>query len=138
MIGGDGALTGHHIGGEYNYDVVSADITITGGTIELDGLDGNSSVGARYGAAIGGGNPGGIAKNITITGGEITVSSMYGAGIGGGQKGSAKKTPSPGGTVTASAHEARPSAAARRRRKEHHHHRRHGDRHDIYTELRPP
>jgi hypothetical protein len=101
VIGGDGALTGHHIGGEYNYDVVSADITITGGTIELDGLDGNSSVGARYGAAIGGGNPGGIAKNITITGGEITVSSMYGAGIGGGSGGNAENIIIEGGKITA-------------------------------------
>ena len=84
IFGGEGSLTGKHIGGvnKYNADPatnVSCNITINSGTYNMT---------AGYESAIGGGQYGN-AGTITINGGNITAKSNYGAAIGGGQNGAA-------------------------------------------------
>lgn len=83
-FGGDGSLTGEHIGGVDKYDAdpatnVGCNIVINSGTFNIT---------AGYKSAIGGGQYGNSGK-ITINGGNITAKSNYGAAIGGGQNGSA-------------------------------------------------
>ncbi|HBO65686.1 MAG TPA: hypothetical protein DD628_03285 [Clostridiales bacterium] len=83
-FGGEGSLTGEHIGGVDKYGAdpatnVGCNIVINSGTFNIT---------AGYKSAIGGGQYGNSGK-ITINGGNITAKSNYGAAIGGGQNGSA-------------------------------------------------
>lgn len=83
-FGGEGSLTGEHIGGVDKYGAVPA--TNVGCNIVIN--SGTFNITAGYKSAIGGGQYGNSGK-ITINGGNITAKSNYGAAIGGGQNGSA-------------------------------------------------
>lgn len=95
-----GGTSGAGIGGASHRD--SSNITITGGTVNATGGEGNSSY-HFGGAGIGGGFNSG-ANNITISGNDTRVTATGkdgGAGIGGGYAGTADSITISGGTVDA-------------------------------------
>lgn len=123
-FGGEGSLTGEHIGGVDKYGAVPAtnvgcNIVISSGTFNITagyksaiggGQYGNSgkitinggniTAKSNYGAAIGGGQNG-SATEIVITDGEINATGSFGAAIGGGQRGGAENISISGGTIEA-------------------------------------
>lgn len=123
-FGGDGSLTGEHIGGVDKYGAdpatnVGCNIVINSGTFNITagyksaiggGQYGNSgkitinggniTAKSNYGAAIGGGQNG-SATEIVITDGEINATGSFGAAIGGGQRGGAENISISGGTIKA-------------------------------------
>lgn len=123
-FGGEGSLTGEHIGGVDKYGAdpatnVGCNIVINSGTFNITagyksaiggGQYGNSgkitinggniTAKSNYGAAIGGGQNG-SATEIVITDGEINATGSFGAAIGGGQRGGAENISISGGTIEA-------------------------------------